>query len=1259
MKPLFSEEIHSTQKSGNKTDIMGETVTILFNSRTDGTYEVQVKESWSGNTVSGEFLPPYSSKQVSALQKKLNGLDSRDSELRDIGRRLYGALCGNDPKHLEATHPPVQTLLHSVIHRTLKRRGTVALTLCFGPGCEEFVRYPWELLHNGDHFLLVSGIFTLSRALLRPDLPGGCELPVHPPFRVLYISASPHDCAPLETERSFAAMEEALSPLIESGQIFLDRLEPATFSQLVRYLNLYGGAGMLDDSDTTIPCYVVHFDGHGAYGKLCPRDDCRTMNGPDIRLCAHCGAGLTRIKAQTYLCFCDEDGSKRFIDTQSLRGLFLSSDVRLAVFAACETATFTERRKGPSQAHAAVDATLATALVTAQVPAVVAMPFSLQDDLSPTFMYHFYEALAEGRTLEEALSRARQALLPMQQKSWFIPVLYRHVTDGDEGPAPLIMTGDTIGDHGHPLVHLGPPATFVGRGRELKELNDLVLAATGEKRSERSSRPRTAFTHHIAITGSGGIGKSALALEIVRRNREKFQGGIMGLSLQDGKSFADGLGELITTLRIPVRNLPTVDVKQRVRLVQGTLRSLASRELSSLLLIDGFEEISERAELERWLQFLAGLPQEVVVMVTSRSNPEHMLVVDGPHCRWYEYRVGKMAESDLLNLFTELAAASGLDQRIHLDDPHQQRVMREICQLLDGYPLGAELIFGTARSIGGTVYAPEASTRSLEEVRDELRESPLAGILAVLEVSYRRLKPAAALLLSYLSAFKLPFNREQILLLVTAAQQHLQSPQLSRETEPSSSGQQLAQELVKDWRAARDELVQASFMQFDGRGYVIHPQVAHFALAHLPANERRRVHRVVAEYYSHLPQPRPEEWFASFEHLEAAGDSQDLREASNVAVRASWVLAGRGYTLELQQLLRRAAVHASRLKERALEGRIQCRLGAILRQMGQYAEANACLHGSLSLLKQQEECADVPWTLYELARLQLEEGNLQQARKYVQEGQRLFHEMANSKGEGWCQIVLAEIQQECADYVGALELLEQALLNFLQESEGVGLATAWLERGRIFTAQGRYEEAIQEYHEAQAIFTEQGLMSSQAWVQVQQSIAYLALAQRESAEKLVREALTLFREQKFPLGIAYSLGVMGAILVQRSDLMTARACYEEARALFSASGNRIALAWIGNAQGELELAEGEALEARNCYEQARLLAQEHGALRLVCDAFVGLGDVAQEMHATEEADGYYQQAAEIATELKLPLKNRNFLQSQMATAPKPARSVET
>jgi len=228
------------------------------------------------------------------------------------------------------------------------------------------------------------------------------------------------------------------------------------------------------------------------------------------------------------------------------------------------------------------------------------------------------------------------------------------------------------------------------------------------------------------------------------------------------------------------------------------------------------------------------------------------------------------------------------------------------------------------------------------EVRDELRDTQLAGITAVLDVAYRRLMPLAQSLLSYLAAFRLPFSREQIVML------------LAPETQ-ASAGNTVSAELAKHWSAARDELVQASFIQFDGRVYTIHAQVRNFALSYLPMEERRRVHRVVATYYRNQPQPSPEEWFVAYDYLEGAGEAQDLQEAVRLAVDASWAMNGRGHAQAVLGMLRRAEVHALSMGNKTGEGQIQCCLGAILRQLGQYGEAIGCLMRSLSLHREQHE----------------------------------------------------------------------------------------------------------------------------------------------------------------------------------------------------------------------------------------------------------------------------------------------------------------
>jgi hypothetical protein len=327
---------------------MGETLNLLFRDREDGTFELQVKESWSGRVVSGSFVPPYQTRQLNALLKKLNTLEGDDEELREIGQHLFLALCDSETpgsSRRVSSELTIKAVVQGVIQRALGRRGSVALTLSFAQGCDEFVRYPWELLHNGEHFLLASGVFTLTRALLRPEMPPGCELPVHPPLRILYIGASPVDCPPLEIENSFEALQRGISRLLDDEQVLLDRLTPPTFDELVRYLNSLGGAGAFDDANTSYPCYAIHFDGHGAYGRICPAADCDELNDTGMRTCRACGTSLRGVKSQTFLCFCDNEGLSRLIDTETLRELFVSSDVRLAVFSACETATITGERQ--------------------------------------------------------------------------------------------------------------------------------------------------------------------------------------------------------------------------------------------------------------------------------------------------------------------------------------------------------------------------------------------------------------------------------------------------------------------------------------------------------------------------------------------------------------------------------------------------------------------------------------------------------------------------------------------------------------------------------------------------------------------------------------------------------------------------------------------------------------------------------------------------------------------------------------------------
>jgi tetratricopeptide (TPR) repeat protein len=1234
---------------------MRETLTLLFRRGEKGNFELQVKDSRSGHTIRGIFVPPYTPVQLGRLLKKLNNNWIADDELTVIGKKLFLALCGPEVSATAraSSNQSIRAMLREVIQHTLHKRGTVALTLCFAEECEELVSYPWELLHNGEYFLLASGIFTLTRALMRPEIQRGSELPVYPPMKLLYIGASPTDLPPVETERSFKALYRAFTPLREKGLAFIERLEPPTYDQLLSYLSSYGGVGALDDGNVAPPCYAIHFDGHGAYGRLCPSEDCDELNDATARRCVSCHTSLSRVEAQTYLCFCDDEGRKRLIDTQTLRELLVSSDVRLAVFAACETATIENNGSHTRHRRPAVNATLATALVMSQVPAVVAMPFNLQDDVSPIFMAHFYAALAQGRTLEEALSRARQAMLPvLKYRGWFIPVLYRQVVEGKEEPVSFLSIQDQHENHDHPLAHLGPSSTFVGREVELHDLGSLLSQAIGEEEEWTEARSQPTLkpgVHHIALTGPAGIGKSALAFEAARLNRGKFSGGTFGVTLQGGRSFAEALIDIAHQLRIATASLHTSDPHHCEQMVLSAFRQLSHRELTCLLVLDHFDEVQEHTAVGMWHRFLCNVPEKVVVVLTSHSNPAMVAALEGATCHWHEYRVDKMTSEDLLKLFTELAKESGLAERIHLEDSEQEAILQEICTLLDGYPLGAELIFGRARSIDGKVYPPEAATRPLEEVRDELQDSPLEGVWAVLDVSYRLLSEPARLLLPYLAAFKLPFNTEQIRMLLEPrktdalrAVERMDSDHFLPKRSPdeleadASAGLGIPLELQKNWRSARDELVQASLMQFDGRVYRIHIQVRKYAHSLLPPDEHLRVHRAAATYYSSLPHPAPEEWFAAFEHLVEAGESQDLQKAVHLAVRASWALCGHGRFAELRTILQRAEGFASRLGDKTGEGQLQCCLGALMRQQGQYDTAIACLTRSLALHKEQHEPDETAWALYELAMLFREEGQFQRAGTHAQEALSLFGEAGDAKGTAWMQLVLGEVSRGYGRYSEALSYFERALASFRALNNDEGIAHALRDRGTIYEALGRYPEALADYEEALRLFTLQGLRYWQAWVYTDQSAVYLDQAKFDQAEKVSGEALAIFREQRARRGTGWAMRVKGDIARKRRNLDDARMYYDEAHSIFNNLGDGVDQARTLNALGALLQQEGAHMLAREQYEHALVLARQQEARQIEGRALRGLGDVAKLMEHFVEARRFYNDALAIAKNLDTP-----------------------
>ena len=149
---------------------------------------------------------------------------------------------------------------------------------------------------------------------------------------------------------------------------------------------------------------VFHFAGHGEFER----------EGLGAAPRSSTGAGA--------IVLCDQNKRPFFLPADRLAEMLRGKGVRLVVLGACEGA----RRDGHN-----VWSSVAAALLKAEVPAVVAMQFSISDDLSAEFSGAFYRALVTGLTVDEAVSRGRAGirLKALQEgrknvRDWCTPVLY-------------------------------------------------------------------------------------------------------------------------------------------------------------------------------------------------------------------------------------------------------------------------------------------------------------------------------------------------------------------------------------------------------------------------------------------------------------------------------------------------------------------------------------------------------------------------------------------------------------------------------------------------------------------------------------------------------------------------------------------------------------------------------------------------------------------------------------------------------------------
>jgi predicted ATPase/class 3 adenylate cyclase len=255
-------------------------------------------------------------------------------------------------------------------------------------------------------------------------------------------------------------------------------------------------------------------------------------------------------------------------------------------------------------------------------------------------------------------------------------------------------------------------STFVGREQELRELRD----ALAERRL-------------VTIVGSGGIGKTRLALQVAADVIERFGDGAWLVSLA-----RLGTGDLIgqaTADVLRVREAP------QERIDETLARDLADRQI--LLVLDSAEHLL--APVATFVKMLLNRCGGLKILVTSRE-PLHLT---GEHV----VRVGALTNGAELLLDRAREVVVGF-----VADDVALAAVDEICRRLEGIPLAIELAAARTATMPLTELNVRLAKRlSILVSRDTTKEERHRTLRATIAWSYGLLDAREAAVFAALGVF--------------------------------------------------------------------------------------------------------------------------------------------------------------------------------------------------------------------------------------------------------------------------------------------------------------------------------------------------------------------------------------------------------------------------------------------------------------------------------------------------------------------------
>lgn len=744
-------------------------------------------------------------------------------------------------------------------------------------------------------------------------------------------------------------------------------------------------------------------------------------------------------------------------------------------------------------------------------------------------------------------------------------------------PALAVPAGEARGSGGPPAAAVTAPTqlpadvrAFTGRAGELAALDLLLAPPDGDE------PPLTV----ALLSGTAGVGKSALAVRWAHRVRDAFPDGqlyvnLRGYDADQPVAVADALAGFLTALGVRGPEIPP-GTDERA----GRYRSeLTGRRM--LVLLDNASSVEQVRPL------LPGTGS-CLVLITSRDSLPGMVAVHGAE----RVNLGLLPLPDAVVLLRKLIGAR-VDR-----EPAAAAHLAEACSRL---PLALRIAAELAAERSDVPLAELAAELGDHQARLDLLDAggdPRAEVRAVFSWSYQHLSPDAA------RAFRLfgLHPGETVHVDAVAAL--------------TGGGTGEARRMLGV--LARASLVQAGPGGRYGMHDLLRAYAAELAADHDPEPERRAALTRLFDHYlagsvaamtTLYPDGAP-----------AAGDPDAAR---------AWIEAERP---NLAAVCTHGATHGWYRHTISLAAALFRYLDA----GGPVAEAASVTASAVSAAQAVGDCAAQAQALSHLGRLHRRQGRLHEAAATYRQALVLYTDLGERAAEAQVLRNLGSVDWRLGDYRQAAEHYRRAWTLHGDLGDDAGQADALVRLGLVDARLGDQTQAAQRFGSALRLYDTLDDPYSEAYV-----LSLLARlphrpAPLDRAAARLEQSLAAVRQAGDPTAEAYALTDLAAIHARQGRLAEAAGHLRRALVLHQRIGDRASEAEALNDLGQVLRAAGDPAEAQTQHAQALALAEEIGDRYERARAHDGIAAALRDTGDADGAETHLDHARRIFADLRVP-----------------------